>query len=452
MRRALPLCLLALCACSKATELTIDITAGQETDAFSADPAVTRVDVEVTSLDGEVNLKASAEPGGTFDLGNVPIDAQISVEVTGFDASGNAVMRGRSLAGLPLDGITGGVRVFAQRTGAFARPPGALPVTHVGGVASTLGERYVVVAGGMKASGDDHEDTDPANLDAYDVFTLGGASANTLPRRPESLVSLLDLLLAIDAGGATWVDYLASSTYDATLPDGLASFGELAGGASVASSDGRVFVVGGTRRTAPSSAVLQVASDGTLTAYKLGTARMGAAAVWIEGVGLVVAGGSAEGAGVEVLPPAGTSFASRGFPADPVEGAGAVTDGGNGLALIGGTLAGAAAPTRLLQPGCVTSCTVDEVPTATLPAAITSIATYLLTGTRILVVGQQAPTPGLTRAFVVDLIGGADEIPLKEPRIGAVPVPTPLGNLAILGGEHPDGSPATSIEMLWTTN
>lgn len=450
VRRTLAFALLALASCAKPTELSISITAGLEKDAFTADPPVTRVDVRLTSLDGDVDVSISAEPGGTFDLGNIPIDAQVGVEVTGLDAAGNTVMRGRSLAGLPLDSIQGGLHIFAQRTGQWARPPNGFSQTHVGGVATTIGERYILLTGGTKAASDPAT-ADPAQLDSYDLFSLGGATANALPRVPQSAASLGDAVLAIDADGATWIDFLESVTYDPTPPEGLAAFGDVAGGASIASSDDRIFIVGGTRRTEPSRAVLEVASDGSLKAYELETPRKGAAAAWIEGVGLVVAGGSADGPGVEVLAKAGTAFASRGFPPDPTEGAGGVTDGADGLALIGGTIAGAAAPTRLLKPSCVTGCTVTEVASATLPAAMVNVATYLIQGTRVIVVGDEAGAMGLTRAFLVDLVATVEEIPFKEPRRGAVSVPTPLATLAIVGGEHPDGTPALSFETFWTT-
>ncbi|MFT3764340.1 MAG: hypothetical protein QM820_02275 [Minicystis sp.] len=258
-------------------------------------------------------------------------------------------------------------------------------------------------------------------------------------------------MLLIDASGATWVDYEESSTYAATLPSGLGSFGELSGGISVPAGDGRYFVVGGTRRSEASRAVLEVAADGTLTAHTTAIARKGAAALWIDGVGLVVTGGSAEAPGVEVLADGATAFAARGFPADPVEGAAAVTDGGKGVGLIGGTSGGAAAPTRLLDPTCVATCTAKELPEAT-PKDVTlaTVAAYAFEGTNILVVGDEADGMKLTRSFMVNLTGGVTELPLKEPRRGAIAVPTPLASLAILGGELPDGKPATTVEMFFT--
>jgi hypothetical protein len=452
VRSPLPFALAFVClaACKSATPFGLDVTAGQEKDAFSADPAVTRVDVAVTSLDGSVNLTVSAAPGETFDLGTVKDDQQIGVEVTGVDATGATVMRGRSLYGIPLTGISGALPIFAQRTGQWARPPVGLKQAHVGGVGAVLGERYVLVTGGATATGD-VASADPKQLDAYDLLNLTSAVSTAFPRTPASLASLGEVLLLIDATGATWVDYTSDSTYDATLPTGLASFGDLAGGATVAATDGSLYVVGGTRPGATTRAVLQIGTDGTLTAFATVAARKGAAALWIDTIGLVIAGGAPDGAGVEVLASGATAFAQRGYPADATEGAGAVTDGGKGLALIGGTLGGMPAATRILDPACLgDSCAAKESADATLPGAFARVSAYALAGTQILVVADEADGMNLTRSFLVDLVGKVTELPLKEPRRGAIAVPTPLASLAIVGGEHPDGTPATAVELFFT--
>ena len=440
MRRAVPALLLSLAACQSPTELSLDITAGHESDAFTAEPAVTRVEVAVTSLDGSVAITVSAAPGGTFDVGELSADQQILVEVTGLDAAGNTVMRGRSLSALPIGGISGTIPVFIQRTGVWARPPEGIFQAHVGGVATTLGEQYVVITGGASATKVESEYDDPAMVNAYDFLSLSGSAAAPYARVPGTLVSLSDAVLVIDAAGATWVDLVGSNTYDPPLPTGLASFGDVAGGTPV---------VGGTRAGEPTRGVLQVASDGTLTALELVQARAGAAAAWIEGVGLVVAGGSAEGPGVEVLATAGTAFAARNFPPDPVIGAAAVTDGGAGFHLVGGALGGLPAPTRYVNPSCGNPCAAQEIAGAAIPAALAGSQAYLLEGTRLIVVGNDLDGDRLTRTYLVDVAGVAEELLLKEPRRGAVPMPTPLGTLAILGGELVDGTAAYTVESYW---
>lgn len=439
-------------ACSSPKPVAIEITTGQETDAFAMDPAVTRVDVTVTSLDRSVNLKVSAAPGGTFDFGELPADEQVEIEVDGLAADGTSVMRGRSLSGLSLGGVDDKIPVFAMRTvpWQWARPDGGVVQTHVGGAAASMGERYLMLAGGTKAA-EDASTPAATQADYYDVFGLAGAAPTALPRAPKTLVSIGDAVLAIGDDGAEWVDFSAVTVTTASPPNGLASFAHVTGGAVVGAGDGRTFVVGGTRSGEETRAVLEVDDDRTLSAYATTAPRKGAAATWIDGVGLVVAGGSSIGAGLEVLGDSATSFAARaGFPADPTEGAGAVTDGAQGLVLLGGVLAGGPAPTRLVDASCLAECAAQELADAALQATLAGVSAYALGASRFVVVGADTTDQGRTRAFVVDLASGPTELPLKEPRRGAVSLPTPLAYLAILGGEHLDGTPATSVEMLFT--
>lgn len=443
----------AVTACAKtARPLSIDITTGQEKDAFTADPPVTRVDIVVTFLDGSPPLKASAAPGATFDLGTVTDTEQMSVVVDGVDTHGNPVMHGLSLGGLPISGISGAsLPVFMARTLSWARPPGGLVQSHVGGVVGSIGEQYVTLTGGAKATGDTSTIL-PTQVDAYDLFGLGGAVSHALPHPPETIVTVGSQQLLLYATGATWIDFTGSTApAEATLPTGLTSFGDVAGGSSVYdATGGRTFVVGGTRTSAVSKAVLEVPDSTTLplVAYTLLTARKGAAATFVDGVGLVVAGGSADGSGVEVLAVGAKVFAALGYPADPVEGAGAVTDGAHGLGLLGGTSAGMAAPTRLLDAACAKNCTITPALGVALPVAMNRMAVFRYVGQRSIVVGQETGGMGMTRTFLVDLSGAGSisELALKEPRRGATPMPSPLGTLTLLGGEHADGTPATSIE------
>ena len=111
---------------------------GHEADALSRAPAVTRVDVVARSVVSSFSTKASAAPGGSFDLGEIPTDEILAFEATGVDASGAAVVRGRSLTGLDLSGAQGSLPLFVQRTDGWARPPGDLGRAHVSGVDDVL--------------------------------------------------------------------------------------------------------------------------------------------------------------------------------------------------------------------------------------------------------------------------------------------------------------------------
>lgn len=431
---------------SSATAVHLDVTVGHETDAFSQDPKVVSLAIDGVAPDGTVVMTAIAAPGGTFDFGDVSLDTQVTFEVTGADAQGKTVMRGRSLGAIPLDSVTGTLPVFVQRVNQWARPPGGLAQTHVGGVASVGAERYVVLGGGTAGTADE------ANL--YDLFTLGGVKVGGIARKPETIVPRAAVLFFMDHEGATSISLETGDAVDVATPIGLASYALIAGGRPVDASDGRTFIVGGTRPGEPTKSVLVVGADGTLSTLELVSARAGAAAVWIEGVGLVVAGGSATGAGIEVLGPKATSFAAGGFPPDTTVGAGAVLDGPSGVVLIGGTLeGGASAPIRRLDPTCVVQPCVLETITGSDPSvALTSVHAYTLGGGRVFVVGDEIALSAQTRTFVLQLGASATELPLREPRRGAAVSPAPNGTLALLGGTLVDGAgdkPALSVELLF---
>ena len=344
---------------------------------------------------------------------------------------------------LPLDAVTGTLHVFVQRVNEWARPPGGLSQTHVGGVASAGAERYIVLGGGTAATADE------ANL--YDLFALGGVRISAVPRPPETMVPRSTVVLFLDHQGAISIGLDSGVATEIGLPSGLASYGLVAGGQPVDASDGRTFVVGGTRVGEPTKSVLVAAADGTLSSLELLQERAGATAVWIEGVGLVVAGGSATGAGVEVLGPKATSFAPVGFPADPTVGAGAVLDGPSGVVLIGGTLEGGApAAIRRFDPNCVNSCVAEVIEKSDPAVPLTSVHAYTLGGGRVFVVGDEIAMKPQTRTFVLQLGTSATELPLRDPRRGAAVIPAPNGALAILGGTLvADDKPALSVELLF---
>ncbi|XXY49552.1 hypothetical protein WME91_00155 [Sorangium sp. So ce269] len=449
--------LLLLGCASEPPTITIEVVPGHEASAFQEDPPVARIEVTATSIEGDVAVSATGAPGGTLDFGEIPAEKAYTFEVRGLDAGGATVVRGRSAAGIYLAALAGdALQLFAQRTGQWARPPGELAASRVGAPGGTLAERYMILTGGAAAGAAGA--VEPARLDAYDLAAwVGSASSGALPRAARSLVVRGDLLLALDEDGATWTDLVAGQSAEAPLPAGLGSFGEVAGGRTIEATDGRSFVVGATRggepagaQDQPSDAVLVIGADRTLSVARLRHARAGAAAVWVEGLGLVVAGGSAEGAGLEVLGDGATAFLPRPFPPDPSRGAGAAVLGPGEIALVGGVQGGAATPTRRLAPGCAAGCATAEVEGAALPAAIVDVAAFALAGGRIVAVGSEAGEGGLTRSFVVDVaVGQAEELPLREPRRGATAVPAPNGTLALLGGVHPDGTPALAIETFF---
>jgi hypothetical protein len=429
-------------ACSSQPRLLyLDIVTGHETDAMTQDPKVTSVSVKGTTPEGEL-IEAEAAPGGTLDFGDINGDLAYTFEVTGSDGAGEVVLRGRSI-GVVITAIGGdALPLFVQRLGTWARPPGELSHAHVNAPATTVGERYLLSTGGESAK-------NAAESEQYDLLGWAGAGGTTFPFAAQSLVSEVSRVMALgnDAAGkqGTWLDSSGFAT--PILPDGLTSFAEVAGGVTVLAPDYRAFVVGATRPGEPTDAVLEVATDGTLTVHRLTSPRAGAAAVWLADVGLVVAGGSETANGVEVLPEKGTLFAERDFPPDATAGAGAVATTLGTLGLIGGTSGGTAAKTRLFDPRCMSECKVKEVDGATPPLALTRVAAFPLTKGRAIAIGDEVDAAGTTRTFVIDYLEGSVlELPLREPRRGATAVPAPNGTLALIGGTHPDGTEALTVE------
>ncbi len=451
-RAAVALLLAGLSACSDARPIAIEVTPGKEEGALLLDPAVTEVTILAASVDGTSVAAAVAGPGEAFELGEFQEDAILNFDLTGVDAAGNVVARGRSVPIL-IGSVDGGVLpLFIQRTGSFARPPGELGRAHLHAPAVAYAERFIVTTGGDRAIGTDG-DLDPAFGDSFDMLAMaGGASDGVLPRAARSLVLVGTALLVIDDEGGSFSDLDTGTESEATAPDGI-TFGDVSGGLAIESESAAAFVVGATRPSGPSTGVLVVDANGLFSAANLTTPRAGAAAAWVPGVGLAVAGGSASGAGVEVVGE-DLSVKSLAFPADDVTGAAMVLIGEQLVALVGGRDAmGMPAPTRVLDLQCVTKCEespgTQVVTEANVPELAARTQAYAMSTGALLVVGEA--DDGETLAFRVAIAEKTvTALPLRDPRRGATPVPTPNGtHLALIGGERTAGGPATSLELFF---
>jgi hypothetical protein len=468
VRRAIPLLALAgLPACSQsATKIAIDVTAGQETTAFT-DAQVHSCGITVKSLDGTVDSTVNAGPGQTFDFsGDISSIEQVNVSVSCTDAGGTKVMAGQALSGLLLGAVTSAIPVFVQQIEQWARPSGSLVCGHVGGIATVGAERFLMLTGGTKATGDTSS-CDMSLVDGYDIFSLDGDNPTSLfSPVPDTVVSLGSQVVTI-TGKNAWLIDLSGATQEneLTAPAPLTSFADVAGGAVVLGTTSS-YVVGPTRGTqyGPSQFVLQISSDGqTLTGYQLSAPRQGAAATWVQNqsgtgfAGLVIAGGnSAAGvAGIELIAASTTAATSTTlpYPPDGISGAGAVYDfaafdGADGIFLFGGTDGATPGATRHLSLTC-NPCTVTPIDTTGLPA-LTGVSAYHLPSGKELVLGTEVASTGMYRSFLVQVsqtMVGVTEAPFREPRSGATPFPAPNGTLSVMGGQHADGSPALSIEL-----
>jgi hypothetical protein len=442
---------LAAAACSSEPTVTLAVVGGLEADVWTAEPPVTEVEITAVDFEGEVVGSVRVGPGESFDLGVLPAESPLRLEVTGRTSEGATVVRGRSVS-VALAGLAGELPVFAQRVDGFARMA-SLARAHDGGAAGVLAERYLFTTGGASVVGEAGQG-DPRESDSLDMLGLVPAVGGALPVAAESLVARSPEMMLFASEGAVLVDFEAGASSALTLPAGLSSFGELAGGLVVDASDGRSFVVAATRADAARSVVLEVGPTGALAARSLVAPRAGAAAAWIEGVGLVVAGGSDTAPGVEVLGLEATAFAALPYAPDATRGGALVPTGATAeAALVGGALPDGTAPaTRRLALVCST-CAPVELGSATLPALARGRA-FLLPSGEVFVLGDDATLPapsGLLRAFRVSLAGAGEalELPLRVPRAGALPLASPNGTLAILGGRTPSGEPALAVESFF---
>ncbi len=443
MSRSMPalLCACALFGCSEKAlpEGQVKLTLGQEEDTW-AGSEVAVVETESSGGDLKEILRTDA-PLSRFDMGSGGVTSFV---VTGLDAAGLVRVQGRSLP-VNRDGFSGiTLPLFVSRAGELGRPPGGLlhaepdrpPVDIMSG-------RYVYAFGGS--------DGDRAQADGYDLgvwrplVSQQSLSCPSPPCRVRSFAIVAGTLgLAVGDDWGIALDFANSSATDAPMPDGLDSFADVSGGATVHASDGSAYIVGATRDGEPTATVIRIDPDGILNVALLTTPRARAAAAWVEGRGLVVVGGaSAPSAGAELLAEGSTAFVALPFPADTTVGAALTTlDNSSVLRLGGLDESGAAAETVSIALGCGTSCTPAPTgPTIELAQA----QAFPLPSGKVLVVGDDAT--GATSAAVWLDTDVAETLPLREPRSGASALALPTGHVAIVGGAHPDGTPAGSIEL-----
>lgn len=455
---------IASASCEEPRTLNFEVTTGQEEGALLEDPEVALVRITVLTPDtsgvDRVVTEAAVAPGDPFTFGELPESEPLRFELTGETADGDVVARGRSIIIVPgspfasTDEVT--LPLFIQRLGAFARPPGELLRAHVHAPGAVLGEQFLFATGGSGAWGKDGKE-DAASADYYDLLRMDGSTSPTFPRAARSLVSGATSAIAIDEEGATFVDYSTNSFTDLVPPDDF-EFGEVSGGFTVTTpladqgGPGLAYVVGATRTDEPSDAVLVVDANGT-SVVRLAHPRKGAAALWVDGVGLAIIGGSEEGAGVEIVEDDGETVTSLPFPSDATTGAAAAVTDEQVVLVFGGRNGDAPAPTRAFDFRCTFDC-VPEVPKdgkLALDAIAARGLAFAIPGA-VLVTGEAESDDGIgeTLVYRVSLEDDAEvtALPLRQPRRGATPIPTPNGLLAIVGGLTLGGNAARSIELL----
>ena len=421
-------------ACSSSSDSgTIALVAGED-DVFSATPACTAVAVSLLSDDDSgtvTQLGSTSLPASSVALSDLPSSASGTLQVAALDSTGTVQVRGTSLD-LSIGGLAGEtLDVYVQRIGQSSRMPNALSTVHTAPQVVISDQRYIAAVDPGAAS---------ATLDLYDLLAFAPTTSVTIDRAANSLVASNTLLVAIDANGATYVDLLDLSSGELTAPAG-ASFADVAGGQTVVSPTNVSFVVGATRQTGAATAqILVVAADGSTSFAQLQTPRLGAAAAYVTGRGLVVVGGSAltGAAGAELLADGASTSTELPLPLDPTIGAGAVALDNETVLVAGGTLTDSdggvdSGLTRLLDLACTTGSCVTAWPA--LPETLSPTTAFLVSGTAgsqsALLVGDDPTT--LTHAVRIDATA-ATEVPLREARQAARAVVLPTQGIAIVGG------------------
>ncbi|MBL0193468.1 MAG: hypothetical protein IPQ09_04440 [Myxococcales bacterium] len=406
--------LLAACAAQATGVVTLDT--GLEEGVLTREPKVAALVVEASLADGGVlALGRVTLPADSLDLGEVPKDDVGALRVRGEDARGVTVVAGESLPvrfgalqSTPL-------RVFVQRRGELARMPAPFTEPPPAALTALLAQRYLLGIEGARTA-------------LYDLANYAPvASPPTLPFAPKSILIFGTRALLI-ADEAVVFDFADRSTTPLAAPAG-GTFAEVAGGLGVHASDGAAFVVGGTRRAGePTAKVLRVALDGALSFVSLASPRLGAGAAWMDGRGVVVAGGSATAAGLEVLAPAALVGAPLAFPPEAARGVAIVRLDASRVAVAAGAL-------RVADVACAAACALTPLEGA---GGLTLANATALTvpgpdagGTTALLAGTDAQG-----AIHVVAVSGATakELTLRVPRASASLVTLPTASAALFGG------------------
>jgi hypothetical protein len=218
---------------------------------------------------------------------------------------------------------------------------------------------------------------------------------------------------------------------------------------TVTSSDlSKSYIVGGTRTTgAPTSTVLVVKADGTLSWASFSVPRLGATAAWVDPIGLVIEGGNV---GTDAGAPPGAEYLvndatgeALGYPADPTTGSAMTVLGAPGatssnvLVVSGAGARVIAVPCGGSNPACA--------PTpwqATLPTPLALAQVFDLDASNVFVVGEDAS--GAMHAYTLSATTVV-EIPFRLPRSHARAVRLPIGTagagpIAVVGGDQAGGT------------
>jgi hypothetical protein len=430
---------------------TISVTVGPDagppgctSDALTRAPAVATFELDAVGHDGSRQTLAD---GGiaqaNVDLGDVAEEAIASLQLTGRDASNNAVLFGATpfVQLGALDGAT--IPLFVQRKGEFACMPGAIADGRTAPLLAA-NPRGIYYGGGTITGA-----TGNPVFGGYDLLFLDGFATTCdvgVAARSLSLVELTNqtsdgdsAVAALIADNAIYELGLPSCGFseikDSDLADGgtLKSWSEVAGGRAINGDDGTGFVVGPSKLDATSNTIVSFPTTGAdggppRATVAFAAKRQGAAVAWLPNGGIFIYGGAAEpGApGIEILNSTLAASKLGDYPLDPVQGlAAAQLDGTHMI------VAGDMQPPRVVDVTCEGGCATTPWGQG-LPMTLSSPSLFPLGGGAFLIVGDDAT--GATHAFRMTETDAPKEVLLRIPRIGARAVQTETGEVIILGG------------------
>jgi hypothetical protein len=409
---------------------------GQESDTWSADPAPTRVRIELVADTKRTLLVEASAPATVVSLAGSSVAAGTvgSFEATGVGAEGSPIVRGATVEFIVQEWANVTVPLFVGRVSTWSRPSDNIEHGRNHPVGVIIGSRYLLSAGGEVT------DLNPAVPDVFDtIHWQTYPNQPALPRAPKTMVNVGDALLSIDDTGASWLHLVDDRVATETAPMGL-TFAEVAGGDVFALEDGTSYVVGATRPGGePTAKVLRIDKTGLLRAITLATPRRGAAAGVVAG-NLIVWGGSAEGVGAETLNKNQDAFTALPFAPDPTTGLGLATLDGTAALLAGGKdpVSGGPVAFRTFDVTCTADCATSELTTA--PAlALQRTHVFPLGSGHWLVTGDT--DDGEFQAMSLQTTSGTPEVidrPLRERRRAATSIVLPNGQPAVFGGQNPE--------------
>jgi hypothetical protein len=421
------------CSSSKYPNAMLTFTQGQEDDTFDG-----VAEFEIRRIHGEKSEKLvrAKELPESIDLGKSGTYQYVG---TGYDADGNRIAEGRTLYASPGDLVGAEIPMFFARTdratrpnGAFAMPPKQNPL------AAVFGDSHVWL---FDDSSEDTMETDTYTISYWEQSTPPTAYASMACTKVPC--NLRNLLVVGSVNAIVVADkwaFLISGTegwgakYE--LPEDLDAWTDVTGGRVLPGGNSSAILFGPTRLDDATDKILALDGYGNPTVLSLKNKRAGAAIAFEEDIGMVMVGGSTEGAGVEQMRGDDDAFVELPYPADPVIGAALVMEDGSHLLRVGGlTPDGSAAPTVRIDLECTENCAYEPVSDLNVDLRVAQSYFDPITS-HTLVVGEDAD--GVTQVYrYFDGQISAIEIPNEQKRVHALALELPNQQLGLIGGTEP---------------